>query len=72
MSAVTFILSVKLLLEVCIRSLLIFKDKSIYIKYISTKHILSLWDKWLYGKWIYIIHCFIIGIFEYSSVFVGH
>lgn len=53
MSAVTFILSVKSLLEVCIRNLLIFKDKTVYIKYISTKYILALWDKCLYEKWIY-------------------
>ena len=71
MSAVTFILSVKSLLEVSISSLLSFKDKTIYKKCIGRKHILSLWDKWLYEKWICIIYRYITRIFEYSSVFVG-
>lgn len=56
MSAVTFILLVNLALKVYIRNLLLFKDKTICIKCINMKHVLSLWDEGLYEKWIYITH----------------
>lgn len=67
-SAVT--LSVSCVITVYMRNLLIFKDNHLYN--ICQHGMCSvLWDGWLPEKCL--SHtCFIIGIFEYSSVFVTH
>lgn len=56
MSALTVILLVKLALKVYIKNLLLFKDKTIYIKWVNMKRVLSLWDEGLYERWISITH----------------